>query len=386
MAAFPPPIPNEIFNTADFAAETGVLTIDTLKNYFLTYPIGQGTETIPALIVQGATNLQEDVSVGGDIYLTDTVGDGNNIYFQTADVTQASIAVEPAGNMTLTTVGDINITAPQINLTSSTITEIQTPNLDVYSPNAFTTYLQLLPTYAAGLADSATLYFGSTTQAANSYIGIDSLTSMAMAISSTGSIILNSAADMVQLTNAPSGTVDAAVATVGYVNSGYIPIGDGFPSGFIGQSVRVGVNALPSGWVYCNGASYPTNGIYANLFAVIGYSYGALVPMGQFYVPTIAGQFLISSDNAGTGILPSSNISNENSQTGGANTLNGYQLPAHTHNINYVVNKSAGGGSYGQIVPNGQTSAGEYGFPTTSAGSSATFSPPYFATNFMIKL
>jgi microcystin-dependent protein len=197
----------------------------------------------------------------------------------------------------------------------------------------------------------------------------------------TGSTItLDAPQDEVLLATAPSGTVDAAIATVGYVNSGYIPVGDAFPSGFIGQSVRVGVNALPTGWVYCDGAEYPTNGIYANLFAVIGTTYG-VPPLGKFFVPNIATQFLIASNNAGSGNVPLSNISNQNSQTGGSNLISINQMPSHSHVIEC---REAGSGG-------GSSNAVDTGNPNNTqdsdlTGGSQPFSPPYFASHFVIKL
>jgi microcystin-dependent protein len=462
MAAFPPPTPNEIFNTADFAAETGVLTIDTLKNYFLTYPIGQGTETIPALIVQGATNLQEDVSIGGDIYLTDTIGDGNNIYFQTADVTQASISVGTTGDMTfatnesvvyplvlgidnitmqsneilinssttinltssdqmtlasesdmvlqalnntnnayiefdttfirtlntleidLTASGVIELTTPStmtltgdtINLVSDTITEVKTPNLDIFSPNAFTTYLQLIPTYAAGLADTATLYFGSTTQTANSYIGIDSLTSMAMTISSVGSIILNSAQDMTQLTNAPSGTIDAAIATVGYVNSGYIPIGQGSPIATIIMWAGAW-NNLPAGFLLCNGQSI-SQATYSALYAVIGNYYG-VATAGNFLLPNFVNTFPIGSESGGATTYPYSTILGSALSSGGSSTISLNQIPSHSHGI-IGNNTGTGGGSSIVINPSGTA-----GTSTQAVGGGEPYAPPFQALQFLIK-
>lgn len=392
IAYLPPTEQVPIFDSSLFLNNDFPLTYSEAIKLFLAYPYAQGLENLQAINVNGLSIFNEDSTFNGKINAQANININNiqnidtGIYFS-SDITEnlSSILSNSDGDIQLTSPNIIESTAPTINLISSTITNVKTPNLDVFSPNSYTTYLQLIPTFSE-LTDSATLYFGSTTQNANSYIGINSLVNMAMAISSTGSIILNSAVDMVQLTNAPSGNVDAAIATVGYVNSGYIPIGDQFPSGFIGQSLRTGVNASPAGWLYCDGSQYPTTGIYANLYAVIGNSYGP-PSFETFYVPNIDTQFIIASNNAGSNQLPISNIVNTTSQQGGSNTLNSSQLPAHTHTFGPIFNGSGGGGSYGQYVPDGKTPSGPVYYPSTgNAGSNSVFSPPYFAAHFMIKL
>lgn len=45
---------------------------------------------------------------------------------------------------------------------------------------------------------------------------------------------------------------------------------------------------LPFGWVFCNGASYPTDGVYSDLFSVIGYDFGG--SGSSFKVPDLRGR------------------------------------------------------------------------------------------------
>lgn len=48
-----------------------------------------------------------------------------------------------------------------------------------------------------------------------------------------------------------------------------------------------GISA-PFGWVFCNGASYPINGVYSDLFGVVGYTYGG--SGNSFSVPDLRGR------------------------------------------------------------------------------------------------
>lgn len=48
-----------------------------------------------------------------------------------------------------------------------------------------------------------------------------------------------------------------------------------------------GVSA-PFGWVFCNGASYPIDGVYSDLFSVISYTYGG--SGSSFLVPDLRGR------------------------------------------------------------------------------------------------
>lgn len=65
-----------------------------------------------------------------------------------------------------------------------------------------------------------------------------------------------------------------------------------------------GVNA-PAGWVFCNGASYPTDGVFSELFGVVGYSFGG--SGNSFLVPDLRGRipfgksFNVSSSSALSG-------------------------------------------------------------------------------------
>lgn len=54
----------------------------------------------------------------------------------------------------------------------------------------------------------------------------------------------------------------------------------------------------PEGWVFCNGASYPIDGVYSDLFGVVGYLYGG--SGSNFSVPDLRGRIPIgkADDNS----------------------------------------------------------------------------------------
>jgi microcystin-dependent protein len=332
------------------------------------YPLVLGTDNITMQSNEIVINASDQITIDGGTIDINSGAQGINILGTRIEIESVEVSI----GVDTTTSIIIGNTASTLALIGSTVDLTSTGNMVLQALNGTnnayiefdTTFIRTLNTVEIDLTASGV---------------IELITTSDMTL--TGSTItLDAPQDEVLLATAPSGTVDMAVATVGYVNSGYIPVGDAFPSGFIGQSVRVGVNALPSGWVYCDGAEYPTNGIYANLFAVIGTTYG-VPPLGKFFVPNIATQFLIASNNAGSGNVPLSNISNQNSQTGGANTISVAQMPSHNHIIECREAGSGGGSS--NAVDTGNPNNTQ---DTNTAGGGEPFSPPYFASHFVIKL
>jgi microcystin-dependent protein len=54
---------------------------------------------------------------------------------------------------------------------------------------------------------------------------------------------------------------------------------------YVGQIICIGFTYAPSGWLMCDGSSYPTGGQYQQLFNVIGNKYGG--GGGTFNVPNL---------------------------------------------------------------------------------------------------
>ena len=125
--------------------------------------------------------------------------------------------------------------------------------------------------------------------------------------------------------------LDAIDALVFANQQGVVPIGS--------ITMFAGATA-PANWLLCQGQQIDTT-VYANLFAVIGNTYGGVGAQGNFLLPNLGAQFPIgvgtNKQGVGTGL----------GQTGG-NFLNGLtvaNLPPHAHPIvdvahNHTVNQS----------------------------------------------
>ena len=94
---------------------------------------------------------------------------------------------------------------------------------------------------------------------------------------------------------------------------------------FAGEIRPMAGNKVPLGWHLCDGSALAVTD-YPGLFALLGYQFGGQSP-NYFRLPDLRGRLAIGA-GAGPG-LPSYLLG----ATGGAMsvTLNGAQLPAHTH-------------------------------------------------------
>lgn len=92
---------------------------------------------------------------------------------------------------------------------------------------------------------------------------------------------------------------------------------------------------VPSGWLYCDGASYATTGMYGKLFAAVGFSWGS--DNGKFRVPDLRGYFLRGASD-GTGVDP--DRAGRTAKYGGGSTgdaVGSYQggdIQSHNHGVN----------------------------------------------------
>jgi microcystin-dependent protein len=91
-------------------------------------------------------------------------------------------------------------------------------------------------------------------------------------------------------------------------------------------------NKIPAGWLYCNGTSYATTGMYAKLYAAIGLAWGS--DGGNFRVPDLRGYFLRGMAD-GTALDPDK-ASRTAKYSGGStgDNVGSYQrdsIQSHTH-------------------------------------------------------
>jgi microcystin-dependent protein len=107
------------------------------------------------------------------------------------------------------------------------------------------------------------------------------------------------------------------------------------PSGAI---TAYGGSAAPTGWLNCNGASISTT-TYADLFAVVGYTYGGAG--ANFNLPDLTGRVVAGLEASATRLTTGGSGINGATRgaTGGTetHTLTTSEMPAHTH-TNSMVN------------------------------------------------
>lgn len=103
------------------------------------------------------------------------------------------------------------------------------------------------------------------------------------------------------------------------------------PSGNVQLTARA---TAPSGWVLCDGASYLRTGAYANLFAAIGTTYGA-VDGTHFNVPNLKGRVPVGVDASQTEF-------DALGETGGAKAvqLQASEMPVHNHTASVTTDGS----------------------------------------------
>jgi len=136
-----------------------------------------------------------------------------------------------------------------------------------------------------------------------------------------------------------------------------------------GIVVPWGSASIPSGFLECNGQSVDTT-TYANLFAVIGYTYGG--SGASFNVPDLTDRTVVNKSNtktlAQTGgantVTPTGNISGST----GSTTLASAQIPAHSHNLS-AFTPGEGAGVRGPSLVNSDTAPGPSMYATSQTGS-----------------
>lgn len=99
-----------------------------------------------------------------------------------------------------------------------------------------------------------------------------------------------------------------------------------------GMIMTWATNTPPSGWVLCDGTSYPRVGAMAGLFAVLGTSYGSL-DAASFSVPNLRGKVLVGRDAAQTEFdaLGESGGAKTVALTAAQNGVHNHTQTAHQH-------------------------------------------------------
>ena len=184
------------------------------------------------------------------------------------------------------------------------------------------------------------------------------------------------------------------------INNGAFIGVEGIPTGTI---VPWTDSSLPSGFLECNGAAVSRT-TYADLFGVIGTTYGSGDGSTTFNVPDLADNVPVGKSNnkalASTGgantVTPTGNIAGSTANA----TLSTAQLASHNHNTN-LDDPGSPNYSPGPTINRGNAGLGEpsnVNFNNTGSGSghahnmSANFSgdstsvvQPYLAVIYIIK-
>ncbi len=140
-------------------------------------------------------------------------------------------------------------------------------------------------------------------------------------------------------------------------------------------------SSAPTGWILCDGSSLLQAGTYADLFAIIGTTYGS-VDGSHFNVPELRSRVPIGV--SGSYALAS---------TGGeaTHTLTTAELTAHSHTQSQNWEDSPGTGAASLYMLNDGTPGGSTGHSaidaTDSAGGGGAHNnlQPYLAINYILK-
>lgn len=145
----------------------------------------------------------------------------------------------------------------------------------------------------------------------------------------------------------------------------------------------------PTGWLLCGGQAISRT-TYANLFTIIGTTYGVGDGSTTFNIPDLRGRTVAGLDNINGTDAGRLDWANNLGTSGGTqtHTLSSSEMPAHAHNV--VIRRSAVSSSPYTIYQLQTIVTGAWDnetFTSTSAGSGAAHNnmQPTILLNYMIK-
>lgn len=150
-----------------------------------------------------------------------------------------------------------------------------------------------------------------------------------------------------------------------------------------GVIIPYGSATAPTGWLLCDGAAVSRT-TYADLFAIIGTTFGVGDGSTTFNVPDCRGRFLLCKDNLGgssANRVTATEADNLGQGTGEeTHVLTIAEMPSHAHRYG-VAGTATGAGSakLNNLQP--------VNFASGSAGSGTAHNnmPPYQTTGYVIK-
>jgi microcystin-dependent protein len=136
--------------------------------------------------------------------------------------------------------------------------------------------------------------------------------------------------------------------------------------------------SLPEGWLWCDGAGYPTAGEYSRLFAAIGDAWGR--PDGAtFNVPDLRGRFLRAVNDMGTGVAPDDGTRDVDVRAVGsvqrdAFRIHDHAMGAHQH-FGRVNGRTDVGGNHDHDLPDANDEIDAQAFGDNNSGRYAANGP-----------
>ena len=157
-------------------------------------------------------------------------------------------------------------------------------------------------------------------------------------------------------------------------------------------------SSIPTGFLECNGQAV-SRSTYADLFAIVGTTYGAGNGSTTFNVPDLQDNVAVSKSNTKTlGSTGGANTVSATGNIGGSTanaTLSEAQLAAHRHQIElrdpggaYPLGISAGyhtGGQTGNSAYTGSTTGHSHNMSANFTGDATSVLQPYLTVVYIIK-
>lgn len=203
-----------------------------------------------------------------------------------------------------------------------------------------------------------------------------------------------------------SGNLDSGLSSVSV--GIFSPVNTSVPPQFFvttGIIVPYGGSSAPTGWLMCYGQAVSRT-TYANLFTVIGTTYGAGDGSTTFNLPDIRGRMVIGPDNMGGGTAGrvaaataagytagAETVNIAHTHTTGDHTLTIAEMPAHTHTTTSGTAQGVGGGGgSGPVYAAGTASssagsgtAHNHGSTGSSLSATQAIMNPYLTINWIIR-
>jgi len=152
--------------------------------------------------------------------------------------------------------------------------------------------------------------------------------------------------------------------------------------------------STPSGYLACNGAAV-SRSTYANLFTVIGTTYGSGDGSTTFNVPNTQDNVIKSvSNNESPGLTGGANTRTMSGGSLANHTLSVAQIGSHTHSINgrgdpADYNMNTGGGARctraGSNINSSNTGSSGAHSHSMNSGNAVSTLQPYLVVNYIIK-